>query len=101
MVLLDIWMPDCDGITLLKEWAKNGQLNIACCYDRAVMPALTPRLKPLKSARSIFWKNPIALQKLLSAVERALKHGEVQTASGMTLDKLGNSFRHSRNERQS
>ena len=28
MVLLDIWMPDCDGITLLKEWAKNGQLNM-------------------------------------------------------------------------
>ena len=23
MVLLDIWMPDCDGITLLKEWAKT------------------------------------------------------------------------------
>ncbi len=28
MVLLDIWMPDCDGITLLKEWAKNGQLTM-------------------------------------------------------------------------
>ena len=28
MVLLDIWMPDCDGITLLKEWAKSGQLNM-------------------------------------------------------------------------
>ena len=23
MVLLDIWMPDCDGITLLKEWSQN------------------------------------------------------------------------------
>ena len=23
MVLLDIWMPDCDGITLLKEWAEK------------------------------------------------------------------------------
>ena len=55
------------------------------------MPALTPQLKPPKSARSIFWKNRLPLQKLLSAVERALKHGEVQTASGMTLDKLGNS----------
>ena len=28
MVLLDIWMPDSDGITLLKEWAKNGQLTM-------------------------------------------------------------------------
>ena len=28
LVLLDIWMPDCDGITLLKEWAQSGQLNM-------------------------------------------------------------------------
>jgi DNA-binding NtrC family response regulator len=28
LVLLDIWMPDADGITLLKEWAANGQLTM-------------------------------------------------------------------------
>ncbi len=27
LILLDIWMPDCDGITLLKEWAKNNKIN--------------------------------------------------------------------------
>ena len=27
LVLLDIWMPDTDGVTLLKEWAATGQLN--------------------------------------------------------------------------
>ena len=53
------------------------------------MPALTLRLKP-PNRRARFSRKPIALQKLLSA-ERALKHGEVHTASGMTLDKLGNS----------
>ena len=25
LILLDIWMPDCDGISLLKEWEKNKQ----------------------------------------------------------------------------
>src|SRR5919108_5425400 len=28
LVLLDIWMPDADGITLLKEWAASGQLTM-------------------------------------------------------------------------
>ena len=28
LVLLDIWMPDTDGVTLLKEWARNGQLTM-------------------------------------------------------------------------
>ena len=27
LVLLDIWMPDCDGITLLKEWASENKIN--------------------------------------------------------------------------
>src|SRR5574339_987604 len=28
LVLLDIWMPDTDGVTLLKEWASSGQLTM-------------------------------------------------------------------------
>lgn len=28
LVLLDIWMPDTDGITLLKEWSATGQLTM-------------------------------------------------------------------------
>ena len=27
LILLDIWMPDTDGISLLKEWSENNQLN--------------------------------------------------------------------------
>jgi len=38
-----------------------------------------------------FLEKPITLQKLLSTVDRALKHGEMQAASGLSLDKLGNS----------
>ena len=38
-----------------------------------------------------FLEKPIALQKLLSTVDRALKHGEMQMAAGLSFDKLGNS----------
>ena len=27
LILLDIWMPDTDGISLLKEWSESNQLN--------------------------------------------------------------------------
>ena len=90
MVLLDIWMPDCDGITLLKEWAKNGQLNMPVVMMSG-HASIDTAVEATKIGALDFLEKPIALQKLLSAVERALKHGEMQTASGLALDKLGNS----------
>ena len=38
-----------------------------------------------------FLEKPISLQKLLSTVDRALKYGQMQAASNLSLDKLGNS----------
>ena len=36
LVLLDIWMPDTDGVTLLKEWAAQGKkINMAYVFDTA------------------------------------------------------------------
>lgn len=90
MVLLDIWMPDCDGITLLKEWAKNGQLNMP-----VVMMSGHANIDTAVEATKIgaldFLEKPIALKRLLATVERALKYSEMQTASGLSFDKLGNS----------
>ena len=30
LVLLDIWMPDMDGISLLKKWSESGRLEVSC-----------------------------------------------------------------------
>jgi CheY-like chemotaxis protein len=51
LVLLDIWMPDVDGITLLKEWSSGGQLDCATARWKQ-------RLKRPASARTISCKNP-------------------------------------------
>jgi two-component system, NtrC family, nitrogen regulation response regulator NtrX len=90
LVLLDIWMPDADGITLLKEWAANGQLTMP-----VVMMSGHGTIETAVEATRIgavgFLEKPIALQKLLATVKRALRNGGGRTQAGLTLLSLGRS----------
>lgn len=74
LVLLDIWMPDTDGITLLKEWAANGQLTMP-----VVMMSGHGTIETAVEATRIgaygFLEKPIAMQKLLVTVGKALAQG--------------------------
>src|ERR671917_1758689 len=75
LVLLDIWMPDTDGITLLKEWAAAGQLSMP-----VIMMSGHATIETAVEATRIgaldFLEKPIALQKLLKAVEQGLSKGK-------------------------
>src|SRR3954468_19390100 len=90
LVLLDIWMPDTDGITLLKEWAASGQLNMP-----VVMMSGHATIETAVEATRIgaldFLEKPIALQRLLVTVKRALRHPESVPAPHLTLSALGRS----------
>lgn len=90
LVLLDIWMPDCDGITLLKEWAKAGQLNMPVIMMSG-HASIDTAVEATKIGALDFLEKPIALQKLLGAVQKGLKYGEIQTSAHLTLDRLGKS----------
>lgn len=90
MVLLDIWMPDCDGITLLKEWAKSGQLNMPVIMMSG-HASIDTAVEATKIGAMDFLEKPISLQKLLSTVERALKQRDLQTEPEFRLEKLGSS----------
>jgi two-component system, NtrC family, nitrogen regulation response regulator NtrX len=90
LVLLDIWMPDIDGITLLKEWASSGMLTMP-----VVMMSGHGTIETAVEATRIgafdFLEKPITLPKLLAMVERALERGQTQFKPGLTLANLGKS----------
>lgn len=90
LVLLDIWMPDCDGITLLKEWANNGLLTMPVVMMSG-HGTIDTAVEATRIGAFDFLEKPIALQKLLKTVNEALAHGTQAPKSGLNLLKLGKS----------
>jgi two-component system nitrogen regulation response regulator NtrX len=74
LVLLDIWMPDTDGITLLKEWASTGQLTMPVVMMSG-HGTIDTAVEATRIGAYAFLEKPIALQKLLSTVGSALRQG--------------------------
>lgn len=90
LVLLDIWMPDTDGITLLKEWAGSGQLTMP-----VVMMSGHGTIETAVEATRIgaldYLEKPIALQRLLATVKRALRNHELAAPRQLSMSALGRS----------
>jgi len=90
LVLLDIWMPDTDGITLLKEWSAGGQLTMPVVMMSG-HGTIDTAVEATKIGAYDFLEKPIALQKLLHTVTRALKRGEAIAKPREGLSALGKS----------
>ena len=88
LVLLDIWMPDTDGVTLLKEWASAGLLTMPVVMMSG-HGTIDTAVQATRIGAFDFLEKPIALQKLLTAVGRALKHGSEQPQASLSLAALG------------
>src|SRR5262245_50313892 len=71
LVLLDIWMPDVDGITLLKEWGASGLLTMPVIMMSG-HGTIDTAVEATKFGASAFLEKPVTLQKLLRAVEQSL-----------------------------
>lgn len=71
LVLLDIWMPDTDGVTLLKEWGSSGQLQMPVIMMSG-HATIDTAVEATKIGAMAFLEKPITLQKLLKAVDQAL-----------------------------
>jgi len=83
LVLLDIWMPDTDGITLLREW------SVTDGYDCPVVMmsghgTVETAVEATRLGAFDFVEKPLSLTKLLRTVERALDAGRRKRLSART-----------------
>ena len=76
LVLLDIWMPDTDGVTLLKEWASHGQLTMPVIMMSG-HATIDTAVEATRFGALEFLEKPIAMARLLSAVRGGLERGRV------------------------
>jgi DNA-binding NtrC family response regulator len=74
LVLLDIWMPDTDGVTLLKEWAASGQLTMPVIMMSG-HATIDTAVEATRFGALDFLEKPIALARLLAAVRSGLDRG--------------------------
>lgn len=80
LVLLDIWMPDVDGITLLKEWGASAMLTMPVIMMSG-HGTIDTAVEATKVGAMAFLEKPITLQKLLRAVEQALAKPAARAAA--------------------
>jgi len=90
LVLLDIWMPGMDGISLLKSWHAGGQLTMPVVMMSG-HGTIDTAVEATRFGAFDFLEKPIALQKLLATVQKALKHDVPQRHPPLTLDAFGRS----------
>ncbi|MDP2809163.1 MAG: response regulator [Rhodocyclaceae bacterium] len=72
LVLLDIWMPDTDGITLLKEWGAHGLLTMPVVMMSG-HGTIDTAVEATRIGAADFLEKPIGMQRLMAAIDRALE----------------------------
>jgi DNA-binding NtrC family response regulator len=82
LVLLDIWMPDTDGVTLLKEWSSTGLLTMPVIMMSG-HATIDTAVEATRIGATAFLEKPITLQKLLKAVDLGLNKPMAKSLTGM------------------
>ena len=84
LILLDIWMPDTDGITLLREWSDSGELNCPVVIMSG-HGTVDTAVEATRLGAFDFVEKPLSLAKLLRTVEAALESAGKQSRAARSL----------------
>jgi DNA-binding NtrC family response regulator len=88
LVLLDIWMPDTDGVTLLKEWASSGLLTMPVIMMSG-HATIDTAVEATRIGATAFLEKPITMAKLLKAVDQGLNKAPPKTSAMAAPTRLG------------
>ena len=83
LVLLDIWMPDTDGVTLLKEWGSQGLLDMPVIMMSG-HATIDTAVEATRIGAIDFLEKPITLQRLLKTVSAGLARGRMPIVKSAT-----------------
>ena len=75
--LLDIWMPDTDGITLLKEWSESGE-NDTPIIMMSGHGTVETAVEATRLGAYDFIEKPLSMAKLLLTVKHALESARLK-----------------------
>jgi two-component system nitrogen regulation response regulator NtrX len=84
LILLDIWMPDTDGITLLREWSEQGDLDCPVVIMSG-HGTVDTAVEATRLGAFDFVEKPLSIAKLLRTVERALEAAKRQSSTARKL----------------
>jgi len=84
LILLDIWMPDTDGITLLREWSDSGDLSCPVVIMSG-HGTVDTAVEATRLGAFDFIEKPLSLAKLLRTVEAALESAGRQSRAANKL----------------
>jgi DNA-binding NtrC family response regulator len=84
LILLDIWMPDTDGITLLREWSDGGDLGCPVVIMSG-HGTVDTAVEATRLGAFDFVEKPLSLAKLLRTVEAALESANKQAGGARSM----------------
>ena len=84
LILLDIWMPDTDGISLLREWSEHGQLDCPVVIMSG-HGTVDTAVEATRLGAFDFVEKPLSIAKLLRTVERAIEAAKKQSSTARRL----------------
>jgi DNA-binding NtrC family response regulator len=84
LILLDIWMPDTDGISLLREWSSQGDLDCPVVIMSG-HGTVDTAVEATRLGAFDFVEKPLSIAKLLRTVERAIEAAKRQSSTARKL----------------